>query len=162
MQPYFNINKTLAYVAYCIKGVPQKENLIDHIRRKPDDLASVIRRYDGWHKGNIIEYSHKLIDYFNYTGFIELEYIVNKKNNSIYFMECNPRPWGTIDYMRYATDNKNTTIINLHREMYYFLKYRPDLLLKNLYKIPRYLFYSKINWSWRDPLPFLGQIFNAL
>ena len=47
----------------------------------------------------IVEYSKKIIEGVNYSGFIEIEYLCNKKDNTVLTMEINPRISGNISFI---------------------------------------------------------------
>jgi len=164
LQRYIENNTTLAYGAYCLKGYPNCEVVLHHFRRVTNGLSNLVKQYKGKYRTQIIDFCRNIIHYFNYTGFIEFEFIEDKDNDLLYLMECNPRPWGTIEYLKFANNNgKSYVMVNINREIYYLYKSGLRNIKLNLIKrLPHYMMYYKAIWQPSDPLPFFGQIMNAI
>jgi len=162
LQQLIETKKSLSFACFSLDGKIQKSVIVEQVRQYPPGLSNVVKHYKGEHIQTMTEFSIELIKNLNYSGYVEYEFIEDLKTNSIYLLECNPRPWGWIDYLKYdyrSTDN--ATMVNTIRDLYYLLRFEKHKLNGNLIrKAWKYLNYNKTIWSINDPLPFIGQLLN--
>jgi len=85
----------VGYEAFCHKGKVMAHFMHKRKREYPVKGGSSTSRFSWLHTG-IAKDSKKLIKLTNWTGFIMLEYKYNERTNKYKLIECNPRPWGSI------------------------------------------------------------------
>lgn len=162
LQKLVEKKKSLSFACFSLDGIIKKKVFVEQVRQYPPGLSNVVKPYNGEHIQSIAQFSIELIKNLNYTGYIEFEFIEDLEAKKIYLLECNPRPWGWIDYLKYDNDSTdNAAMVNITRDLYYLLKFEKRKFYGNLIrKAWKYLNYNKTIWSIDDPLPFIGQLLN--
>jgi predicted ATP-grasp superfamily ATP-dependent carboligase len=164
VQSYLTNKRSIAWAAYCNKGEPLKQVVVDQIRQYPVGLTNCVVDYKREKKEQILSFCSEIVRNFVYTGFIEIEFLQDRDNLQLYLLEVNPRPWGWIDYLKYSTkEANNKPMINMLRDIVDIWKNRSFFPLGKLIpRAVRYFGYNKAIWASEDPLPLLGQILNRL
>lgn len=164
LQHYIKDKNSLSYAALSDNGDTSRELTVHLDRRGTDGLASKISSYNGKQRDKMVSICRELIKKFHYTGLIEFDFIEDKKSEILYLLECNPRPWGWIDFLKHSViPQQDKTMINILRDVTYIYKEKRKVLsLISPRKTLRYLSYNKSIWSINDPFPFFGQFLNGI
>lgn len=112
------------------------------LNQYPLGIASYISVYESL---KIINLKHAIESYLNrlgFRGFVEFEFQRNKKDDTYYLMDINPRPWGSFYYYANAIQNLRDVILN-HDEPIINLK-------KSWVNVPR-LVLSNLHGNFRNP-----------
>ena len=115
VQPFLEDTDIYAIDCLCINGNIEffminkappffnENSVIPNKLKKP--THKIINKNNEWFY-DIVENTTKIVEKTLYNGFIEVEYILDKTNNILYFLEINPRISGNI----FLIDNKNGLI----------------------------------------------------
>ena len=114
-QKYLDPNNyyEILYGAYLLDGKIIADLLMQEISHYPMGIASEIIEFEGIRKKHILELNRNFLEFFKYSGFIELEYKYNIKNNSLVLFEINPRIWGSAKILKRKYPNI-INVINSH------------------------------------------------
>jgi len=162
LQYYIENKLSIAYAAFALNGNASKEVVVNQERQYPTGLTNYISKYDDDQKDEIIKLCRSLIYDFKYTGFIEFEFLMDMANRTLYFIECNPRPWGWIDYMNYDNGDEGVEMVNVLRDSLFLLKTTDISISLKFKKMYRNYFAKKVIWDIKDPFPIIGQVINQL
>lgn len=112
------------------------------LNQYPQGIASYISTYESAKIHDLKLHIENFLNKLNFRGFIEIEFKRNKKNDTYYLMDINPRPWGSFYY--YASAIKNLRNVLTNNE-------EPDIILKKSWvNIPR-LILSNLHGNFNNP-----------
>jgi len=161
LQEYFPNKLSFAYAAYAINGIPQKHIVAEQVRQYPPGLTSFVQPFQNEIASEIQYKCENLLQRFKYSGFIEFEFLMSKDSDKPFLLECNPRPWGWMDYLRhYGKKQKGVKMSNLLRDILAVKKNSSSW--HAIAELKDSLLAKKTIWNLSDPLPIIGQILNTI
>ena len=98
-EPYIVGNNwnEIGYGGYAANGVMLADIAVRQFKQYPQGVAcAVIEVTDPALVGRVRVEAGKLIKANNYTGFIQFDMKVDQTSNSLYVLDVNPRPWGSV------------------------------------------------------------------
>jgi predicted ATP-grasp superfamily ATP-dependent carboligase len=66
--------------------------------REKETFGGVCTKCESVHHDKVLVYAIKMLACLEFTGVAMFEFLVDEKKDSAYFMEANPRYWGTVDH----------------------------------------------------------------
>ena len=101
----------VSYGGYFSNGAEQLYIIIKQKRQYPypNGLASFVEEYHGKFAEEIWRISKTILKETNYSGFVEVEFRIDKKDNKVFLLEVNPRACGWIKIIKRKYGNLFTT-----------------------------------------------------
>lgn len=88
-----------------VKGQPLAEVVVNQIKQYPQGISAEVITSDDDNAKLVREIARKLVENLSFSGFLEVEFKIDKKSNKAYILDVNPRPWGWISVLGCAFDD---------------------------------------------------------
>jgi len=161
----------VSYLGYYVDGKHLFGMLGQQLLQYPMGITAHIAEYQSSDSGEIINSAIHLIESTSFTGFGEVEFIIDPEDGRYYLLEVNPRPCGWASAMLGKYENISSMIIdnsvepnitsesvewiNVLRFLRSSLEVGPYSCLRALVRVPFIHCYDV--FSLRDIKPFLSQ-----
>lgn len=81
---------------YYSHGEPMAEIVVNQIMQYPQGISALVHTSDGDSAKRICHIARELAKDLSYSGFMEVEFKIDKVSQQPYLLDVNPRPWGWI------------------------------------------------------------------
>ena len=154
-QPYIR-DKRLYYLGGWFQNGQLKEHvLVEEIRQNPVGTVSYMKAYEGKHYENIHGFIEEIMKVFPVTGFVQFEFIEDVSSRKLYFLECNARPWGSMDVLNFRGNRRSGEALHLIKDLSNI-----GSSTEFFERIKSCINSDILNFRWSDPLPFLAPLMN--
>ncbi|MDG5766330.1 hypothetical protein QA596_02545 [Balneolales bacterium ANBcel1] len=156
-QPYISSSKFYHLGGWFQNGKLNEHVIAEEVRQNPVGMASMLHRYDGKWVSDFYLIIDEIMKHFPVTGFVQFEFIEDLKQQKLYFLECNARPWGSMDFLHFRTANESIVAVNFLKDL---SNCQSDAgIFQRLMAVIKS---DKLHFRWYDPLPVLAPLINYL
>ncbi|MDI6401475.1 hypothetical protein QLX67_05665 [Balneolaceae bacterium ANBcel3] len=156
-QPYIE-NKRLYHLGGWFQNGQLNEHiLVEEVRQNPVGMVSYLKNYEERYSEAIRNFIDEVMRHFQVTGFVQFEFIEDVTSRKLYFLECNARPWGSMDALNFRSRRASGAALNLLKDL---SNRKSSAGITE--RIMSCLFSDILHFRWSDPLPLLAPLFNQL
>lgn len=114
IQNYIEGNNAQQYSVggFYSEGKPLAEVVVNQIKQYPQGISAMVITTGDDNSKQVQSIAHVIVDKMSYSGFLEVEFKIDKNSNKAYILDVNPRPWGWVSVLGRAFKNFHVVFDN--------------------------------------------------